>query len=136
MKIAKSFIVYCLLMLITHLALTQNINNLALGRTSLTTILSDTQPHLQISSEEYQPLTGDLTWLFDWTKTLKESDDSIEDNSDDEHLPHECSAACILCSINHQIKFVSLNQGYIQSFIPFKQAPLFVMFHSWKSYLA
>lgn len=134
MKMAKSFLVYCLLMLLTHLALTHNTDSFAFHPIYTSTSQSDTQH--QLSSTNNQHATGVFNWLFDGYESLNESEDLVEEDTDDEHQPQQCAQVCILCSINHQIKFVSLNQGYIQSFIPFKQAPLFVMFHSWKSYLA
>lgn len=136
MKIAKSFIVYCLLMLLTHLALTQNISAFAFRQNYISSNQPGNHTHQQLSSTDNQLTTGIFNWLFDGTEISNESEDLIEEDTDDEHQTQQWAQVYILCSLNHQIKFVSLNQGYIQSFIPFKQAPLFVMFHSWKSYLA
>jgi hypothetical protein len=121
-------------MLLTHLALTQNTDSFAFHQIYTTTNKSDTQH--QLSSTDNQHATGIFNWLFDGFESLNESEDLVEEDNDDEHQPQQCAQVCILCSLNHQIKFVSLNQGYIQNFVPFKQAPLFVMFHSWKSYLS
>lgn len=136
MKIAKSFIVYCLLMLLTHLAITQNTSAFAFHQITSSQNNPGKFYEQHLFSSDNQHVTGIFNWLFDGIENLTEAEDLVEEDTDDEHQPQQYTHVCILCSLNHQTQHTSLNQGYIQSFIPFEQAPLFVMFHSWKSYLS
>lgn len=123
-------------MLLTHLALTQNTSAFAFHQINPSQEHPESVSNHQLFPADNQRPTGVFSWLFEGTESLNEAEDLIEEDTEDDHLPEQCAQVCTICSPNHQIKFVSLNQSYILNFIAFKQTPLFVMFHSWKSYLA
>lgn len=91
---------------------------------------------LFFASPQHHPVKF-LTWMFDVSEDITETSDNFESDSDHDQPNNYFTLTYFDGSFTkHTSKALIGVQHYLGRYTPFKQAPLFVVFHTWKSHLA
>ena len=136
MKFVKSFIVYCFVVLFTHVALTQNSNQSVFNGSTFSWYAPQSAAEATIFASPQQHPFKFFDLMFDVSEDITETSDNFESDSDHDQPNNYFTLTYFDGSFTkHTSKALIGVQHYLGRYTPFKQAPLFVVFHTWKSHL-
>ena len=136
MKFVKSFIVYCFVVLFTHVALTQNNNQSVFDGSTFSWNASQPDATANLYASTPNHSFDILAWMFDVSEDITETNDNSEDDGNHNQPNSNFTLTSFDWSLNQQASKALIGvQHYLGRYTPFKQAPLFVIFHTWKSHL-
>lgn len=136
MKFVKSFIVYCFVVLFTHVALTQNSNQSVFNGSTFSWYAPQTPAAVNLYASTPNHNFDILALMYDVSEDITETSDNSEDDGNHNYPNSNFTLPSFDWSLKqHASKALVGIQHYLVRHTPFKQSPLFVIFHTWKSHL-